>query len=195
MIELGPWTLETGLNIGEFLTAIDELRKSLSVGPFDRQVVASKAGIILESLLDFLTLKYRCSVPRNPSGEHTLGELAQGIDSKLAKELRSRKSLTKGAAKTETALKPLIDAANEQGWVRNSVGCHFNSLGSEVTDSEVKLFGNQVLSLADSLTCPSCRTLPTKRPSGSFWQCGCGELQLVPLVYPGAHPGTVDDEA
>lgn len=195
MIELGPWTLETGLSIGEFLTAIEELRKSLSVGPFDRQVVASKAGIILESLLDFLTLKYRCWVPRNPSGDHTLGELAQGIDSKLAKELRSRKPLTKGAAKTETGLKPLIDAATEQGWVRNTVGCHFNSLGSEVTDTEVKSFGNQVLGLADALICPYCHSLPTKRPSGSFWQCGCGELELTPLVYPGAHPGTIDDEA
>src|SRR5690606_1972984 len=181
MIELGPWTLETGLNIGEFLTAIEELRKSWSIGPFDRQVVASKAGIILESLLDFLTLKYRCSVPRNPSGEHTLGELAQGIDSKLAKELCSRKLPTKGVAKTETMLKPLIDAVTEQGWVRNTVGCHFNSLGSEVTDSEVKFFGNQVLGLADTVICSYCHTLPTKRPSGSFWQCGCGELELVPL--------------
>jgi len=195
MIELGPWTLGTGLNIGEFLTAIEELKKSLSIGAFDRQGVASKAGIILESLLDFLTLKYRCSVPRNPSGEHTLGELAQGIDSKLAKELRSRNPPTKGGVKTETVLKPLIDAATEQGWVRNSVGCHFNSLGSEVTDGEVKSFGNQVRSLADTLICPHCHTLPTKRPSGSFWQCGCGELELVPLVYPGAHPETVDDEA
>ncbi len=195
MIELGPWTLETGLNIGEFITAIEELRKGLSIGTFDRQVVASKAGIILESLLDFLTLKYRCSVPRNPLGEHTLGELAQGIDSKLAKVLVSKKASTKGAAKAETALKALIDASIEQGWVRNTVGCHFNSLGSEVTNSEVKTFGNQVLGLADALICLSCRTLPTKRPSGSFWQCGCGEIELVPLVYPGAHPGTVDDEA
>lgn len=195
MIELGPWTLEKGLNIGEFLTAIEELRKSVSIGPFDRQVVASKAGIILESLLDFLTLKYRCSVPRNPSGEHTLGELAQGIDSKLAKELRSRKPPAKGEAKAETPLKPLIDTATEHGWVRNTVGCHFNSLGSEITDSEVRSFGNQVLRLADTLICPYCHTLPTKRPSGSFWQCGCRELELVPLVYPGAHPGTVDDEA
>lgn len=195
MIELGPWTLETGLNIGEFLTAVEELRKAVSTGVFDRQVVASKAGIILESLLDFLTLKYRCSVPRNPSGEHTLGDLAQGIDSKLAKELRSRKPRTKGTTKTETALKPLIDSATEQGWVRNTVGCHFNSLGSEVTDGEVKAFGNQVLDVADSLICPYCHTLATKRPSGSFWQCGCGELELVPLVYPGSHPGTVDDEA
>lgn len=51
MIELGPWTLEKGLYIGEFLTAIEELRKSLSGNSFDRQVVTSKAGVVLESLL------------------------------------------------------------------------------------------------------------------------------------------------
>lgn len=194
MIELGPWTLEKGLYIGEFLTAIEEFRKSLS-GPFDRQAMASKAGIILESLLDFLTLKYRCPVPRNVTGEHTLGELAQGIDSKLAKALRSQKSPTKGAAKAETSLKPLIDAATEWSWVRNTVGCHFNSLGSEVADGEVQSFANEVLCLADTLICPYCHRLPTRRPSGSFWQCECGELELNPLIYPGAHQGTVDDEA
>ena len=195
MIELGPWTLEKGLYIGEFLTAIAELRKSLLGGPFDRQVIASKTGIILESLLDFLTLKYRCAVPRNPTGEHTLGELAQGIDSKLAKELRSKKPLTMGTAKLETLLKALIEAATERSWVRNTVGCHFNALGSEITDSDVKSFASEVLGLADSLICPYCHRLPTRRPSGSFWQCECGELELYPLVYPGAHPGTVDDEA
>lgn len=195
MIELGPWTLEKGLYVREFLTAIEELRNSLSKEPFDRQVIASKAGIILESLLDFLTLKYRCAVPHTATGEHTLGELAHGIDSKLAKELRSRKSTTKGAAKVETSLKALIDAATERSWVRNTVGCHFNSLGSEVTDGEVKSFASEVLGLADTLICSYCHSLPTRRPSGSFWQCGCGELELYPLVYPGAHPGTVDDEA
>lgn len=195
MIELGPWTLESGLYIGEFLTAIEELRNSLSGKSFDRQVVASKAGIVLESLLDFLTLKYRCSVPRNPTGEHTLGELAQGIDSKLAKELRCRKAPSKGAAKLEASLKPLIDAATEQNWVRNTVGCHFNALGSEVADSEVKSFAGAVLGLADTLVCSACHRLPIRRPSGSYWECVCGELELNPLVYPGAHPGTVDDEA
>jgi len=195
LVELGPWNLENGLYIGEFLTAIEELRKSLLGESFDRQVVASKAGIVLESLLDFLTLKYRCLVPRNPTGEHTLGELARGIDSKLAKELRCRKAPSKGAAKVETSLKLLIDAATEQNWVRNTVGCHFNALGSEIADSEVKSFAGAVLSLADTLICSACHRLPIRRPSGSYWECVCGQLELNPLVYPGAHPGTVDDEA
>jgi energy-coupling factor transporter ATP-binding protein EcfA2 len=194
LIELGPWTLEQGLNVGEFKTAISELRDILSKGPFDRQIAASKAGIILESLLDFVTVKFRCRVPRNTRNEYTLGELAQGIDSKLGKELRSRKPPAKGAAKVDSALEPLIHATTETNWVRNAVGCHFTTLGSEVSDVEVKTFCNEVLALSDNLICLSCQRLPTRRPSGSYWQCSCGELELYPLIYPGADLGTADDE-
>lgn len=194
LIELGPWTLERGLHVGEFKSAISELRDILNKGPFDRQIAASKAGIILESLLDFLTVKFRCRVPRNTRNEYTLGELAQGIDSKLGKELRSRKPPSKGTAKVDTLLGPLIDTAITRNWVRNSVGCHFATLGSEVSDAEVKTFSTEVLALADNLICLSCQTLPTRRPTGSHWQCSCGELELYPLIYPGADLGTVDDE-
>ena len=195
LIELGPWTLQNGLHVGEFRGAIEELRSALKQGQFDRQAAASKAGIILESLLDFLTLKYRCRVPRNARNEYTLGDLAQGIDSRLGKELRSRKSPTKGAAKTEMLLKPFVESAMAQHWVRNVVGSHFSSLGSEVTDGEVRKFCEDVLGLAGVLICPCCGTLPTRRPSGSYWQCHCGDLELYPLIYPGADPGSVDDEA
>lgn len=195
LIELGPWTLERGLHVGEFRSAIKELRGILSKGPFDRQAAASKAGIILESLLDFLTVKYRCAVPRNPRNEYTLGELAQGIDAKLGKELRMRKPPKKGAGKVDVTVKPLVDAAVGRNWVRNTVGCHFRAIGSEVTDAEVRAYCTDVLGLADNLICPFCQTLPTRRPSGSYWQCQCGELELYPLVYPGKDPGTVDDES
>ena len=91
-------------------------------------------------------------------------------------------------------MKPLFDTATSSQWIRNSVGCHFNSLDSEVCDSEVKDFGKAVLNLAAHLICDDCKTLPTRRPLGLFWQCKCGQLELYPLVYPGADLRTVDDE-
>ena len=194
LIELGPWTLERGLHVGEFKDAICELRDTLSNGPFDRQVAASKAGIILESLCDFLTVKFRCRVPRNSRNEFTLGELAQGIDSKLRKELRARKSPTREAAKVDVEVGPLIETATGRSWVRNTVGCHFATLGGEVSDADVRLFCTEVLSLSDNLICQNCHRLPTRRPSGSYWQCSCGDLELYPLIYPGANLASVDDE-
>jgi hypothetical protein len=194
VIELGSWTLSGGIQAGEFLTAVAELKTVLTATKFDRQAVASKAGIVLESLLDFLTLKYHCAIPRNARGEYTLGDLVVGVDSKLAKELRSRKAPAAGAPKADIPLKPFLDAATSAQWIRNSVGCHFNTLGSEVADADVKAFGQSVLDLAAHLVCGGCETLPTRRPSGSHWQCKCGEFELLPLIYPGADPKTVDDE-
>jgi energy-coupling factor transporter ATP-binding protein EcfA2 len=194
IIELGPWTLREGLQTGEFVTAIEELGKAIAEATFDRQVVTSKAGIILESILDFLTLKFRCRIPRNSRNEYTLGDLASGIDSKLGKELKNRKSPISGGTKIEKSLKALIDECTREQWIRNSVGCHFSSLGSEVTDNEIREFSQNVLALSDELICGECGTLPTRRPSGSYWECKCGKLELHPLIYPGADPTTVDDE-
>ena len=166
----------------------------LSLAAFDRQAGASKAGIILESLLDFITLKFRCQLPRNARNEYTLGDLAGGVDKTLAKVLRCLKPNGTGTLKSEVPLKSLIDGATASQWIRNGVGCHFNSLSSDVTDSEVRGFCRSVLALADVLICGDCKTLPTRRPSGSNWECRCGRTEMHPLIYPGAEPHTVDDE-
>ena len=194
VIELGPWTLQNGLQAGQFFTAVQELRVIVGQAQFDRQVAASKAGIVLESLLDFITLKYRCAIPRNIRNEYTLGDLVGGIDSKLRKELRHRKPMVAGGPKLDLQLKSAIDTIASTQWIRNCVGCHFSALGSEVCDEDVRSFCQHVLALSDDLICTFCGTLPTRRPSGSYWQCRCGELELYPLIYPGADPSTVDDE-
>jgi hypothetical protein len=194
VIELGPWTLQNGLQTGHFVTAMAEMKAALAQPSFDRQAIASKAGIILESLLDFITLKYRCSVPRNARNEYTLGDLTCAIDSKLAKALYCRKPSGAASEKSNIPIKPLIDAATGAQWIRNCVGCHLNALGSDVSDGDVHRFAQSVLALAEILICASCGALPVRRPSGSYWQCICGEIELSPLVSPGADSRTIDDE-
>jgi hypothetical protein len=194
VIELGPWTLQNGLQAGHFVTAVAELKTALGNSTFDRQTLASKAGIVLESLLDFITLKFRCLVPHNARNEYTLGDLTKGIDSKLAKVLCCKKPSGTGSEKSDVYLKPLIEAATTAEWIRNCVGCHLHALGSEVSDVDVRNFAQGVLALAETLICDACGGLTTRRPSGSFWQCTCGKLELHPLVCPGADSRTVDDE-
>lgn len=194
VIELGPWTLQDGLQTGDFLTALDELKGVIAQTSFDRQAGASKAGIILESLMDFITLKFRSLLPRNARNEYTLGDLANGVDKTLAKVLRCLKRVNAEATRTEVLLKPLIEEATKSQWIRNGVGCHFNAMSGTVTDSEVLDFCRSVVALADVLICVGCKTLPTRRPSGSNWECRCGLTEMHPLIYPGAEPHTVDDE-
>lgn len=194
VIELGPWTLQNGLQVGHFITALGELKLAFEQPVLDRQAMASKAGIVLESLLDFITLKYRCSVPRNAQNEYTIGDLAFGIDSKLSKVLYCRKPTGAKPVKADIALKPLIEAAISAHWIRNCVGCHLNAIGSEISDGDIRSFVKNVIALAETMICESCGGLPIRRPSGSFWQCTCGNLELHPLVRPGADPRNITDE-
>ena len=183
VIEFGPWSLTAGIQVQAFRDAQTELRSLIAKPGGDRQVVAAKAGIVLESVLDFLTLKYACALPRNVRGEYALGALADGIDKKLAGVLRVELTDTAGA-KQSVELKPLIGAATSAQWVRNAVGCHFTALDSQIPDVEVAQFASAVLALADAIICQGCRSMPDKDKTGSNWQCRCGSVALWPLVRP-----------
>ena len=184
VIEFGPWSLNSGIQLQAFQDALSELTGLLKAAPLDRQVVASKGGIVLESMLDFLTLKFACALPRNARAEYTLGALADGIDKKLAAVLRAEFQDAKNGSTRSYELRPLIGAATTAQWVRNAVGCHFNSLDSQIPDSEVLQFVNAVLELAKAMICDDCRTMTTKDKTGSNWQCRCGALKLWPLARP-----------
>jgi energy-coupling factor transporter ATP-binding protein EcfA2 len=195
VIELRLWSLQWGVQADEAVTAIKELRACLTAPKMDRQAVASKAGIQLESILDFLTFHYGCKMARQDDPNYTLGALAMGIDSKLGKLLKTLRPGAAGQPKVETLLKALIDELTNKAWIRNKAGCHFNNLGSEITDVEIKEFGTKVLALAEVLVCADCEAFPTSKPSGSFWQCGCGKVELHPLIQPGAPIGSLKEEA
>lgn len=194
VIELRTWSMASGVQTNEAVTAVAELKASLTNPKFDRQSVASKAGIQLENILDYLTYQYRCRMPRQTDPNYTLGDLATGIDGRLGKYLKVLKPATAGQPKAEILLKPLIDQATTQTWVRNRAGCHFHSLAGEIPDNEVKDFGSNVVALAETIICPKCQCFPTRRPTGSFWQCECGDVELHPLIPPGAPVGSVISE-
>ncbi|MDE2382693.1 MAG: hypothetical protein KGL71_10865, partial [Xanthomonadaceae bacterium] len=183
VIEFGPWSLTAGIQVQLFRDALTELRALIAKPGGDRQVVAAKAGIVLESVLDFLTLKYACALPRNPRGEYALGALADGIDKKLAALLRVETTDAAGA-KQSIELKPLIGAATSAQWVRNAVGCHFTALDSQIPDVEVSQFASAVLAVADAIICQGCKSMPDKDKTGSNWQCRCGSVGLWPLARP-----------
>ena len=124
---------------------VQELKNVTAAPKMDRQSVASKAGIQLENILDFLTYQYRCFLPRQTDPNYALGDLASGIDSKLGNILKIIKKGGNGDPDVEKMLKPLIDQATALPWVRIRAGCHFHILSSEITDSEIKDFGSRVV--------------------------------------------------
>lgn len=176
LIELLPWATDSGVRHTRTKFYVDEIRESIAETPFDPQKTASKAGILLEHLLDEIVLKYSLNVPRKPLQKYTLNELFYAIDSKMRKLLNVIKS-----ASSPVNLQSNLDGLQNTIFVRNDVGCHYSEAGSLLSDVDVQNFGNQVITFADLLLCDSCGAFPNKNRTGSYWECKCGTLKLNPL--------------
>ena len=182
LIELLHWSHPRGIMHTKTKLSVEELGEYLEDGKFDRQVVASKAGILLEGLTDHIALCYGCRLPRKAEPNYTLGELMDAISSKLKKVLKVEKISNGSSSLLELA--PLLDEISPMTWMRNQVGCHFNISGMGVSDSDVRSFGEKTINLANSMICDTCGELPHRKKSGSYWDCKCDATKMHPLTMP-----------
>lgn len=190
-VELRGWSLLNGIRQQTGLSAIAELKAELNSTQFDRQSVASKAGVLLESLLDFLALQFGCRLPRKHEAAYTLRELSDCFKKELLAQLKAEREVSQpdgsGSIVTTTvtvALGPIIDGIKALAIIRNEVGGHYNVNGAGVTDKEVETFGNLALQLGESLICPVGGDLPSKKDSNVCWRSRKGNLRLFPLTHP-----------
>lgn len=180
-VELLPWTLEKGIRHTKTKLNLEELEGLIANEPFDRQAAASKGGIFLESLFDFLTIQYQSPLPRRADNEYTLGDFQGAFSTKFLKALTVTDAKNGNQV---TELRPLIEDIFSQTWLRNQVGCHFNINGLNLADTDVSRFLNGVIAMGKALICDGCGELPRRKKEGSFWQCSCGALQMLPLERP-----------
>ncbi len=184
LLELLPWTVRRGIRHTKTKLVVDELSEQLDREPLDRQLVASRAGILLEQILDHLTRLYECSMPLRSDPKYTLGEFNSGMESKLRKVLKVTRS--NGAATEspeETYLKKPLDELFSLTWIRNEIGCHFN-LNGHMSDADVMDFVRKVVAFANLLVCEGCGELPRSEKSGVDRKCRCGNVRLSPLQQP-----------
>lgn len=185
IIELAPWRSKFGVFPVQTRTAQAELRAHIDDPTvFNSQVAAATAGVLLERLLDFLTLHYNSKMPRQEMHNYTLGKLLNGINSNrfLLRDLRTESN----DGTVSVSLKGLIDSAAHGDWIRNQVGAHFNSAADDIHHNDVEAFVENVLALADALICTECGELP-QTDRVNFWQCGCRHgPRLFPYRSPSA---------
>jgi hypothetical protein len=194
LIELHRWSLEKGVRTCNSKLVLEELIEALGEEPFDRQDVASRAGILLESVLDTLALQYRCRTRHTRNDDHTMTELSNacsrlfrtlqiGKSPQLANVPLTREQVREAAEDDFTVTCPLsiFSKIQNSSFVRNQVGCHYNLSGMEISDEEVEEFGDDVLSLVTGITCQNCGTLPG-RDRGTHFACPCGLTRLMPLT-------------
>jgi hypothetical protein len=189
-IELASWTLEKGIRPFKGKLRIDDLKEALAREPVDKQVVASKAGILLEDVLEFLNRTYELRLPLKNTPGYTLRELTDGFPSKFLKLLRVER-ITDGVQdgkatqqSTEIPLEPVVNTAKGLAAIRNQVGCHYNELGSLCTEEEVRELAAIALQLAEALACPVNGDFPSRNKSGAYWESRSGKVRLHPLQQP-----------
>lgn len=181
--ELRSWDIDKGMfseNTSNYLT---DLKNYLVDKGFDRQIAASKSGVLLESLLDHLTFSYQCKLPRRSHSPYTISDLFGGLTKKLTNALKVEEVIP-GSKNKEILLKPILDNLESKSWIRNVVGAHYNEIGMELTDKEVKEFGETVVKFADIMICEECFEIPNRDKSGSYFECKCKVKRLHPLKEP-----------
>lgn len=183
-VELKHWMLGDGIALTGSIPEIARLKTLLADPNPDIQAISGKAGVILEALLDFLTLKYSCAVPRRIGGSYTLGELLPTVNGKLLAALKVEALGPAGGTPTATTeLKPIIDKISDIAQTRNVMGAHFNTLSFDLYPQDGIKFAKLVEQLADTLICPDYGW-PNKDKSGSYWNNGGDTRRLHPLKKP-----------
>ncbi|MBZ0071947.1 MAG: AAA family ATPase [Gammaproteobacteria bacterium] len=189
MIELQRWSLSKGISNYKTRLAVDDLIASIAAAPFDRQVTASRAGILLEAVLDWLALQYRCRVARTHDGSYTLGELLDGTESLFKKLEIHRPDLdTLGQSKNPAQyVASKVDGITGQirslNFLRNQVGAHFNTAGAAISDADIQLFADMTVKFAEALSCETCGQIPGKK-TAAYFQCSCTapfEVRMQPI--------------
>jgi energy-coupling factor transporter ATP-binding protein EcfA2 len=191
-VELRGWALVSGIRVQQMKLSLDELRQVLNATPFDRQIVASKSGIFLESMLEFLARMYECRLPLKARSGYTLGELTSCFSSKklLPALTIERATVQKDAAGKEqevwasTPLAPLIASIKQWAEVRNLVGCHFNELGALSVDKDVEELAKATLALGEAMVCPDGGDFPSRDDSGKYHETRSKKVRLHPFVEP-----------
>ncbi|MBS4082864.1 MAG: ATP-binding protein [Rhizobiales bacterium] len=186
-VELSGWNIEDGMSIVGGLPEIERLRALLTASPPDTQAICSKAGVILEYALDYLTQRYECAVPRRHGNSYTIGDLLPAVSTKLrdALKVEIRDGLTdpNSASTNIVHLKPILEELSRIAQVRNALGAHFKAISFDLLDQDAIGFANHVVQLVDALSHPD-HGWPNNDKSGSYWRNSGDSRRLHPLKKP-----------
>lgn len=183
MIELNNWNLDKGISFVRTFSCLEELRFYMSDKNFDRQITSMKSGILLESLLDNLTWIYDCKLRRKANIVPTIQDLFSGINKELKNALITE-AIQDDKSIIKLEIKGILAELESTNMVRNTVGAHYNEIGIELPDSEVKNFGNAIIKLYEALICHKCGEMPQSEKSGSYRECYCGFKRMHPFQQP-----------
>jgi len=183
IVQLRPWSLETGICGDDVRPYLDELHASLAKAPMNRREVASLSGFLIESILGEMTKYLGCSIKRNPKDKYSAWDLVTSM-AKPAKTIKVEKAqagvgtaivVSEGPPPFQELIAALTTTLND---VRNTVGDHFNWDAAEIPDATVREFGEKTQAMCRILLCDRCGGMATKDKQ-THLQCTCGNLRIT----------------
>jgi len=119
-------------------------------------LIASQAGILLETMSDWLSKSLAASITRRPDDKYTLGDTWPGV-SKILRRY---------------SVKPECEKIGDYLQLRNLVGAHYNEWAQNVSLAEVRAFATAVTELWSKVWCDTCRTV-VARDAKEALACQC----------------------
>lgn len=122
--------------------------------------IAGQAGILLETLCDWLSKSLAASVTRRPEDKYTLGDTWPGVNKILRRYVTRER----------------VEEVSDYLLLRNLVGAHYNEWAQNISLTEVRTFAKSVVGLWEKVWCSSCRVV-VSRDSRDELSCKCRAIR------------------
>lgn len=161
---INNWSVEHGPVLGDPLTDFDRITVAEEREKLDEESLSAASGRFFEWLLREVTEALGVAIPACFKRRPVIGDMWSPLAAKLRKQ--------KGYAAEHAVL---VDGLEQNAWVRNECGAHYNEEVSAPTLPEVQEFARLLSSLHDSLRCAECHEFVSKRRDGA-WRYECGQI-------------------
>ncbi|MBO6560486.1 MAG: hypothetical protein JJ959_08115 [Nisaea sp.] len=161
---ISNWDVERGPVLGDALTDFDRVMVPEEREKLAQETLAAAAGRFFEYLLREVAEELSIAVPARFKRPPTIADLWPPVAARLKKQ--------KGYAAVNAEL---IEALDQNVWVRNACGAHYNPVPVPPTQREVQEFARLLSDLYISLHCDECGQFASRRDDRS-WRCDGNHL-------------------
>jgi hypothetical protein len=172
-VRINTWTLEEGPKLGEYLSAIELVEKSLA--DQSAKQIALQVMALMDEWLAECRYAHGLAVPAKLGEQYTLTDIWEPFVSRLKKMGQRLNSDMGGAVK-------IVDELSDLPAIRNALPAHENEFAREFPRTTMVEIGKKCLSLVQSLYCTKCSTfaIPIPYPTDpSIMHCDCHCIQYV----------------
>jgi len=170
------WTLETGPQLGDYLSAIERIKRSIQVETSPR-ILAQSVMNLMDEWLAEARFELRLSIQARRGEEYTLTDIWLQFSKKLRAAENER---TFGVWLGDT--RRILEQLNDLPRLRNRLAAHENEFAHEFPLGAVRDTAALCVQLVEALYCSECRRFAQHLPSPdepAIVSCSCERLRYI----------------